>query len=59
MEIQKSIRYRVNVSISTKGQRTWDCTVDAEGYEMCHILQESDSLVKELEKRYPFSEALK
>ena len=28
MEIQKSLRYRVSVSISTKGQETWDCTVD-------------------------------
>lgn len=53
MEIQKSMRYRVNVSISTKGQKTWDCTCDAEGYEMYEVLQESDALVKELELRYP------
>jgi len=48
-----SLRYRVNVSISTKGQKTWDCTVDGEGYEVEEILSRSDELVAELEKRYP------
>ena len=67
MEIQKSLRYRVNVSISTKGQKTWDCTVDYEGVSttlspqtakisMADILELSDELVKELEKRYPIVE---
>jgi len=49
----KVLRYRVNVSISTTGQKTWDCTVDAEGMEMAYVLAQSDELVRELEKRYP------
>ncbi len=30
MEIQKSLRYRVNVSTSVKGVKTWDCTVETD-----------------------------
>ncbi len=56
MEIQKSIRYRVNVSISTKGQKTWDCTCETENYTMEETLDRSDRLVLELEKRYPVKE---
>jgi len=52
-EIRKSIRYRVNVSTSVKGVKTWDCTCDAEGFTMDDVLEESDKLVAELEKRYP------
>ena len=59
MEIQKNIRYRVNTTISVKGIITWDCTVDAEGFDMYTVLQESDSLVKELKLRYPISEVTK
>ena len=55
MEIQKSIRYRVNISTSVKGVKTWECTVDMEGYDQSHVLQASDQLVKELEKRYPIN----
>ena len=51
--MEKSLRYRVNVSISTKGQKTWDCTVDGDGYTKEEILAKSDELVVELEKRYP------
>ena len=58
MELQKSIRYRVNISISVKGVKTWDCTVDAEGYEMFEVLHDSDLLVEELEIRYPISEVI-
>ncbi len=53
MEIQKSLRYRVNVSTSIKGVKTWDCTVDGESYLMDEILDKSDELVKKLELRYP------
>ena len=53
MEITKSLRYRVNVSTSVKGVKTWDCTVDGEGLEMEQILTLSDTLVGQLEKRYP------
>ena len=56
MEIQKSLRYRVNVSISTKGQKTWDCTVEGENFQGEEILILSDALVQELEKRYPIME---
>ena len=55
MEDERSLRYRVNVSTSVKGIKTWDCTVDGTGYGKEIILTESDLLVKELEKRYPFS----
>jgi hypothetical protein len=53
--MDKSLRYRVNVSISVKGQKTWDCTCDGENLSMEEVLAESDKLVAELEKRYPAS----
>ncbi len=69
MEVQKSIRYRVNISTSVKGVKTWDCTVEYNhdydspniinispldaSRDMEFTLGESDKLVKELEKRYP------
>ena len=52
-EVEKSLRYRVNVTISTKGGETWDCTCDGDGLTMEEILRESDMLVAELRKRYP------
>ena len=52
-EIEKSLRYRVQVSISVKGQKTWECTVDAVGYSMVEVLHESDDLVALLSARYP------
>ncbi len=58
MEVQKSIRYRVNISTSVKGVKTWDCTVDGEGYMMDEVLDKSDVLVTELEKRYPITEVI-
>jgi hypothetical protein len=51
--MEKSLRYRINVSTSVKGVKTWDCTVDGENYTQEEILEKSDSIVKELEKRYP------
>lgn len=54
MEEQKALRYRVNVSTSVKGIKTWDCTVDGQNVEMGKVLEESDKLVAELETRYPF-----
>jgi hypothetical protein len=59
MEVQKSVRYRVNISTSVKGVKTFDCTVEGENFTMGEVLAESDLLVKELEKRYPVSEVLK
>ena len=56
MEVQKCIRYRINVSTSVKGVKTFDCTVDMEGFAMDEVLVESDKLVAELTKRYPTPE---
>lgn len=53
MEIQKSLRYRVGVSTSVKGIKTFDCTVDGQNYEMDEVLEKSDELVQKLEQRYP------
>lgn len=51
--MEKSLRYRVNVSVLAKGQKKWDCTVDGENYTEEEILERSDSLVAKLEQRYP------
>lgn len=56
MEIEKSLRYRVNVSTSVKGVKTWDCTVDGLNYTEDEILEKSDSLVAKLDQRYPAPE---
>lgn len=53
MSEERRLRHRVNVSISVKGIKTWDCTVDGEGFSMEEILTESDKLVIELGDRYP------
>ena len=53
MEVTKSIRYRVNVSTSVKGIKTWDATVDGDNYTMEEVLAESDTFVAELTRRYP------
>lgn len=52
-ELEKSIRYRVNVSTSVKGIKTFDCTVDMLNGTMEEVLQASDLLVAELQQRYP------
>ena len=59
MEVTR--RYRVNVSTTAKGQKTFDCTVELTGSDMAlthdearkQALAESDALVAELDKRYP------
>uniref|UniRef100_A0A6M3IWC9 Uncharacterized protein n=1 Tax=viral metagenome TaxID=1070528 RepID=A0A6M3IWC9_9ZZZZ len=56
MEIEKSIRRRINVSTSVKGIKTWDVTVDCVGYSEDEALAESDSIVAKLETRYPTPE---
>ncbi len=67
MEVEKALRYRVNVATSVKGVKTWDCTVDfqdvqgASGaisydaaiHDMETTLKLSDRLVTALENRYP------
>ena len=57
-EVTKSLRYRVNVSTSVKGVKTWECTVDGEGYSQREVLLESDQLVASLESRYPITEVM-
>ena len=52
-EIENQHRHRVNVTISTKGVLTWDCTVEAQNAQMDEVLKESDKLVAELKSRYP------
>ena len=52
-KIQKSHRYRVNISTSVKGVKTWDCIVEGENWDMADLLLESDRLVEQLERRYP------
>ncbi len=64
MEITR--RYRVSVSTSVKGVKSYDCTVEITANEEAHngpvmqvvevkelIIAESDALVAELDKRYP------
>jgi hypothetical protein len=51
MEVIK--RYRINISTSVKGIKTYDCTVDLQGATIEETLLESDKLVAELDKRYP------
>ena len=53
IEQVKSLRRRVNVSISTRGIRTWDTTVDGVGYSREEILAESDAQVRAMQARYP------
>jgi len=52
-QMERIVRYRVNVSTTVKGVKTFDCTVDMQGFTMDEVLAESDKLVAELERRYP------
>lgn len=67
--IDRSIRYRVNVTTTSKGVKSYDCTVAIEGplledvapdlreqidvADRNEVLRLSDALVAELDKRYP------
>ncbi len=59
---QPQIRYRVNVSRTTKGAYSWDCTVEMvwavePGIDLlplrANVLAESDALKEALNARYP------
>jgi hypothetical protein len=59
MEAQHTVRYRVNVSVTSKGVYSFDCTVElSEGLSNQltgieeRILLASDALVAALERRY-------
>ena len=51
-------RYRINISTTSKGLKSFDCTVEIYGDEvtMEEVLAESDRLVKELDQKYPAPE---
>ena len=53
METEKSLRRRINVSISVKGITTWDCTIDGLNQTEEDVLKESRSLVAALKAEYP------
>ena len=47
----------MQVSATSKGLPSWECTVDGEGWTEAEILEYSDSLVAALQQRYPAPEA--
>ena len=57
--VRDPIRIRINVGTSTKGVKTYDCTVEVNDYIMNIeeiadlVLKQSDELVAKLDKRYP------
>ena len=57
IEQAKSLRRRVNVSISTRGVITWDTTVDGVGYTHEEMLAEADAQVRAMQARYPAVDA--
>ncbi len=50
---ETSLRFRVNVKQTSKGEEYFDCTVEQEGSSMEEILRQSDELVAALRLRYP------
>lgn len=52
MEETKSIRYRANVSRTSKGYSV-ECSVDATGYSKTEVIVAIQSLLGDLERIYP------
>ena len=50
-EITKSLRRRMNLTITTKGVITWETTVDGVGYSLEELTTELDAQVKVLVAR--------
>ena len=50
-------RYRINISTTSRGLKSYECTVDIEGLTMAEVVAESDKLVAALDARYPVKEA--
>jgi len=50
-EITKSLRRRMNLTITTKGVVTWETTVDGVGYSLEELTAELDAQVKALVAR--------
>ena len=46
------VLFRVNVSISTKGQRVWEYICDTDGFDMSEVLRISEALVAALTLRH-------
>tara|TARA_Y100000310_G_scaffold227041_1_gene229232 strand:- start:288 stop:473 length:186 start_codon:yes stop_codon:yes gene_type:complete len=61
MEVQTDpiVRIRINLSTSTKGVQTPDCTVEMTGTTVTRamVLEEHTKLVQELKVMYPVVEA--
>ena len=61
--VNHTVRVRINVSVSTRGVKTWDSTIELSGSNdeieavKEEALAQSDSLVAALDKRYPPPEA--
>ena len=53
--MEKTIRHRVNVSMTSKGIKSFECTVDITNGTEDEVLKASDSLVAQLDKRYPIT----
>ena len=51
-EIQMSKRIRITVATTSKGVKSYDCTVEIEGQTIEEVLAESDRLVRLLDTRY-------
>ena len=51
-------RYRINISTTSKGLKSFDCTVEiyGDGVTLEEVLAESDRLVAELDQKYPAPE---
>ena len=51
-----TMSYSIKVRRLQNGSHTFEHTVNAEGFTIKEILQQSDRLQKSLDKRYPFAE---
>ena len=49
---ERTWRHRINVSTTSKGLHSYDCTVEGVGFTLEEALAESDALVAELDARY-------
>ncbi len=47
----RTLRLRANISTTSKGLRSYDCTIEGTGYSRDELLEQLDALVAELETR--------
>jgi|TARA_Y100000310_G_scaffold202328_1_gene202464 hypothetical protein len=52
-ENTSTTRYRVNIETTSKGLKSYSCTVESTEKTKEEVLAESDELVLALDKRYP------